>query len=93
MSSTATPNLGLSYIVAAQAWEGATHNGMLRITQPDANIVTHYPGDIIKDSTGNYHFDLSISESGDWYYRYEGTGAVQAAIEPLFDGYRSNILT
>jgi hypothetical protein len=66
----------------------------LRVKQPDATVVVHnYPGDIAKDSTGVYHFDLSISESGDWYYRFEGTGTVQAASETLFHVYRSNVLS
>jgi hypothetical protein len=65
----------------------------LRIKQPDATIVVHnYPGDIMRDGTGAYHYDLAIGESGDWYYRFEGTGAVEAASETLFHVYRSNIL-
>jgi len=65
----------------------------LRVKQPDATMNVHtYPGDITKDGTGIYHFDLSITESGDWYYRFEGTGAVQAAAETLFHVYRSNVV-
>jgi hypothetical protein len=38
----------------------------LRVKQPDATIAVHnYPGDVTKDSTGAYHYDLSITESGD----------------------------
>ena len=67
---------------------------ILRIKQPDASISVHnFPsGDIVKDSTGVYHFDLSISDSGDYYYRFEGTGSVQAAGETLFHVRRSDII-
>lgn len=40
---------------------------------------------VIKDSTGNYHADVTIDMSGRWYYRFEGTGAVIAAGETYFD--------
>lgn len=39
---------------------------------------------LVKDSTGNYHVDLSITEAGEWYYRWEATGTVQAAEEGQF---------
>lgn len=32
---------------------------------------------LVKDSTGNYHVDLDLTEAGMWFYRWEGTGAVQ----------------
>jgi len=65
----------------------------LRVKQPDATVAVHsYPGDITKDGTGAYHFNLAITESGDWYYRFEGTGAVQAASETLFHVHRSNVI-
>jgi uncharacterized protein YfaS (alpha-2-macroglobulin family) len=28
-----------------------------------------------KDSTGNYHYDLLLTEKGKWYYRFVGSGA------------------
>lgn len=65
----------------------------LRVKQPDGTVVVYnYPATIAKDSTGQYHYDLSIAESGDYYYRYEGTGAVQAAAEGLFHVHRSNVI-
>lgn len=32
-------------------------------------------------STGVYTYDLSLTQEGTWIYRFEGTGAVQAAEE------------
>lgn len=36
---------------------------------------------IVKDSTGNYHADVTITGSGDLYWRWEATGAVTAAAQ------------
>ena len=38
----------------------------------------------MKDATGNYHFELNPTASGEWRYRGEGTGTVQAAAEGRF---------
>ena len=35
----------------------------------------------VKDATGLYHYDLSLTKKGDWYFRWEGTGTVAAAGE------------
>ena len=39
-----------------------------------------------KDSTGNYHYDVTIPSDGhgEWLFRFEGTGAVTAADEAAF---------
>lgn len=39
---------------------------------------------VVHDSTGAYHYDISVNAMGTWYYRFEGTGVVQAASEGLF---------
>jgi len=39
--------------------------------------------EVIKDSTGNYHIDLTATV-GMWYIRWVGTGAVVAAAESSF---------
>jgi hypothetical protein len=39
---------------------------------------------LVKDSTGHYHIDVSASMSGTWRYRWESTGAGQAAEEGAF---------
>lgn len=31
-----------------------------------------------RDGTGLYHFDVTLNVVGDWYYRFQGTGAVVA---------------
>lgn len=39
---------------------------------------------LVKDSTGNYHVDVSATEAGVWYYRFASTGTGQAASESAF---------
>lgn len=39
---------------------------------------------LVKDSTGVYHVDVYPTIAGTWYYRFEGTGTVQAASENSF---------
>lgn len=58
----------------------------LKVKDPDGTITTYTyaGGSITKDSTGVYHKDLSVSNDGVWYYRFEGTGTCQAASENKF---------
>jgi uncharacterized protein YfaS (alpha-2-macroglobulin family) len=66
---------------------------MVKIRKPDGSIVTKpYPTDteIVKDSTGIYHVDLSTDMAGQWTIRWEGTGTVKAAIEQRFTVRRSD---
>lgn len=57
----------------------------LRIMDPRGQIVTYSGGAIIHDSTGLYHMDFSThSLHGTWWYRFEGTGAIQAGGEKSF---------
>ncbi len=45
--------------------------------------------EVVKDSTGVYHFDLTFAEAGTHFWRFSGGGAVQAATEGSFDVARS----
>ena len=39
---------------------------------------------IVKDGTGQYHFDIPTAASGTWFYRWVGSGVVNAASEGTF---------
>ena len=56
---------------------------VLKIQDPSGNeaTYTYALGQVTKVSTGNYRYDLDIDETGYWYYRWEGTGAVIATSE------------
>lgn len=51
---------------------------VLKVRKPDAVVTTYtYLVDVIlvKDSTGNYHADLPLDQTGRWRYDWVGTGA------------------
>jgi hypothetical protein len=57
---------------------------IFRTQDPSGNTTTYTFGVgvvIVKDDTGDYHADIILDEEGGWYYRWEGTGAVDAAKE------------
>ena len=57
----------------------------LKVKDPSLATTTYtYPANIAKDSTGHYHFDLSVATAGLWSYRWETTGTYQAAQEASF---------
>ena len=54
----------------------------LKLKKPDqtsTTLVYGTDGALIKDSTGTYHADFSLDLGGSHFYRWEGTGAIQAA--------------
>lgn len=44
---------------------------------------------IVNDGVGKYHYDLPLTKAGQWFYRFEGTGAVTAADEKFFTVQKS----
>jgi hypothetical protein len=48
----------------------------LTVRAPDGTITTPTP---TNTGTGVWHYDLSVSQPGLWWYTFKGTGAVQAA--------------
>ena len=58
-----------------------------RFRDPSGVVTTYVFGtdsELVKDAVGNYYFELSPAASGEWRYRGEGTGAVQAAAKGRF---------
>jgi hypothetical protein len=57
----------------------------LLVKSPDGSVATYRfgaPGaSIIQVGSAAYARDLDVSQVGSWYYRWEGTGGVQAADE------------
>lgn len=66
-----------------------------KFKDPSGNITTYVYGtdsELVKDATGEYHFDVSVDEAGTWYYRIEGessAGAAQGADEGTFEAEES----
>lgn len=55
----------------------------LKYKNPAGTTVTktYALSDVVKDSTGVYHFDFTTDTAGTWFYRWEGTGAAKGAAE------------
>jgi len=57
---------------------------VFKIKDPSSNVTTYTYGtdsEVVKDSTGNYHVDYVVDESGTWSVRWEGSGNISAAGE------------
>lgn len=70
---------------AGDAADPTTVRGRFR--DPSGVVTTYVHGadsELVKDSVGNYHFDIDPDEDGEWRYRGEGEGAVRAAAEGRF---------
>lgn len=37
--------------------------------------------EVVQDGVGEYHADWTLDEEGGWYYRWEGTGTLDASAE------------
>jgi hypothetical protein len=65
---------------------------VLKYRAPAGTVTTKTYGvdTIVKSSTGVYYFDLALSTSGEWWYRWEGSGSIVAADEEriLVEGTR-----
>jgi hypothetical protein len=55
----------------------------LKVKAPGTALATYtYAlGQVTKSATGSYYKDVSLNASGRWWYRWEGTGAVETAEE------------
>lgn len=58
----------------------------LKVKDPDNTIstYTYAGGQLTQLSTGTFYRDVTVTNDGEWYYRFEGTGACQAAGENQF---------
>jgi hypothetical protein len=77
--------LTAAFTVASVATDPTTVT--LKVKDPSGNVTTYTYAlaEVTKDSTGNYHKDITIDEPGVWYYRWIGTGTVVAADEARLD--------
>lgn len=60
---------------------------LMNVKPPTGDLLSYTYGvgaDIVKDSVGNYHLDIDITESGLWRHRWYSTGTGQASNESSF---------
>jgi hypothetical protein len=56
----------------------------LIVLEPSATETPYVYGEdaeVVRDSAGAFHFDLTLTAAGTWLYRWVATGAVTAAVE------------
>ena len=66
-----------------------------RFIKPSGSITRYTYGtdaQLVKDSVGHYHVDVSVDATGEWKYRWQSTGVGQAAEESAFF-VRESVLT
>lgn len=58
----------------------------LTVRKPDLTATDHTyaSGALTKSGTGVYYRDVTLDQSGNWYYRFAGTGALVVAEEGEF---------
>lgn len=55
-----------------------------KMRSPSGTTTTYVYGtnaELVKSSTGQYYVDFPVTEQGEWWYRFAGTGTVTAASE------------
>ena len=80
-------NLGqkirVGYSYTTQAGVAADPGAVFVVVRdPGSNVTTYQYGvdaEVVKDDSGEYHIDLSLSVAGIWAVRGYSTGSVQAA--------------
>lgn len=61
---------------------------VLKFKNPTGTITTWTFGtdnQVVKESLGTYRADINANVGGTWLFRWEGTGAAQAADQGTFD--------
>lgn len=56
----------------------------LRMRAPDgtqSSLVYGASAEVVRDQTGEYHDDVALLSPGEWWFRWEGVGALVAAVE------------
>jgi len=57
----------------------------LMVKDPTGTVTTYsHPASLTKDGVGRYSKELTPTLSGRWYYKFRGTGAVEATVEETF---------
>lgn len=57
----------------------------LKLKKPNGQVLQYtYPSGVNKDFTGIYYRDFEVTDSGRYYYRWEGDGGNPSATESWF---------
>lgn len=66
----------------------------LTVRKPDGTLLSYgYPtgtdGNLTKETTGRFYYDVAIDQNGLWHWRLSGEGAVVTSEEGVLYGRRS----
>ena len=64
---------------------------VLKVKRPDGTVATH-TSDVVRDSAGVYHADLTLSAAGMWAYRRELSAPNAGAAEGLISVQKSRVI-
>jgi len=79
-----TVRMSVAFAVSGVATDPTT---VTLSVKPPSGTVTSYTyaaGTVTKSGTGAYYKDVTVSETGTWYYNFVGTGTVATAVESTF---------
>lgn len=80
----ATVRMSVAFTVSGTATDPTTVSLTVRDPSGTATTYTYAAAQITKDSTGNYHKDITFSTAGTWSYHWVGTGSVAAVDDGEF---------
>lgn len=73
--------LSVTFTVAGVNTDPTTVTCKVKTPDGTTTTQTYNPGNIVRDGTGQYHYDLAAVEKGYTYYGFYGTGTCSAAEE------------
>lgn len=76
--------LSAAFTVSGVATDPTTVSLTVKDPTGTETIYTYAAAQIVKDSTGNYHYDLTASTTGAYYYGFSASGTVVAASQGHF---------
>jgi len=83
-----SPNQPVRMSVAFTVTGTATDPSTIALTVKDPNgtktTYTYAGSQVVKDSIGNYHFDLTPTTAGSWFYGWQSTGTAASDAEAFF---------
>ena len=74
--------LSFAFTVSGTATDPSTIS--LKVKDPTGAETPYAIGNLTKDSTGNYHLDITVPTAGVWSWHVESTGADQASGDGQF---------
>ena len=78
------PRLKATFKIGSTPTDPTTISLIIKAPSGAETTYTYSGGQVIKDSTGVYHYDLPLTAAGKWSYRWIGTGTVVTATESSF---------